>query len=44
MITTLYFIQQVFDLKEAVNYSIGLVVVCLLMLILLWLPDILQEK
>jgi preprotein translocase subunit SecE len=44
MLVTLYLIEQSFDLKEAVRYSIGLVVVCLVMLILLWLPDILKEK
>ncbi|MFM7371958.1 MAG: hypothetical protein ACKO2Z_30050 [Sphaerospermopsis kisseleviana] len=44
MVTKLYLIQQSFDLKEAFRYSVGLVVVCLLMLILLWLPDILRER
>jgi hypothetical protein len=44
MLITPYLIQQSFDMQEAVKYSIGLVVVCLVMLILLWLPDILKEK
>jgi hypothetical protein len=44
MLTTLHLLQQSFDLKDAFRYSAGLVVVCLLMLILLWLPDILKEK
>jgi hypothetical protein len=44
MLKTLYLMQQAFDLKEAVRYSIGLVVVCLVVLVLLWLPDILKEK
>lgn len=44
MLITPYLIQQSFDVGEAVRYSIGLVVVCLVMLILLWLPDILKEK
>lgn len=44
LVMTNYLMQQSFDLKEAFRYSIGLVVVCLVMLVLLWLPDILQEK
>jgi hypothetical protein len=44
MLKALYLMQQTFDLKEAVRYSIGLVVVCLVILVLLWLPDILKEK
>jgi hypothetical protein len=44
MLNTPYLMQQVFNLKESVRYSIGLVVVCLVMLLLLWLPDILKEK
>lgn len=44
MLNTLYLIQQTFDMQEAVRYSIGLVVVCLVILLLLWLPDILKEK
>lgn len=44
MLITPYLIQQSFDVGEATKYSIGLVVVCLLILILLWLPDILKEK
>ncbi|MEA5515371.1 hypothetical protein [Nodularia sp. UHCC 0506] len=44
MLTTLYLMEQSFDLKEAFRYSAGLVIVCFVMLILLWLPDILKEK
>lgn len=44
MLRTLYFMQQAFDLKESVRYSIGLVVVCLVIMLLLWLPDVLKEK
>jgi len=44
MLITLHLMQQSFDLTEAVRYSIGLVIVCLLVLILLWLPDILKQK
>ncbi len=31
-------------LKNKVNYSIGLVIVCFSILILLWLPDLLRGK
>ncbi|MDH6059596.1 hypothetical protein NWP17_03935 [Chrysosporum bergii ANA360D] len=44
MLTTLYLIQQSFNLQDAFRYSVGLVVVCLVMLILLWLPDILKQR
>jgi hypothetical protein len=43
MLQTLYLIQQAPDTSGAVPYSIGLVIVCLLFLILLWLPDILKQ-
>ena len=43
MTSTLYFIQQNFSLKESVNYSVGLVVICLVILLALWLPDILTK-
>ncbi len=39
----LYIMQQNPNMKGAFSYSVGLVVVCLLVLILLWLPDILQK-
>lgn len=44
MLKILYLMQQTFDLAEAVQYSIGLVIVCLVILMLLWLPGILKEK
>ncbi|WP_334732726.1 hypothetical protein [Nostoc sp.] len=44
LLITLDFMQVSFDLSEAVRYSIGLVIFSLLVLILLWLPDILKEK
>lgn len=44
MLNTLYLMQQTFDQAEAVKYSIGLVIVCLLVLMALWLPGILKEK
>ncbi|WP_255362926.1 hypothetical protein [Anabaena sp. CA = ATCC 33047] len=44
MLITLYLMQESFNLKESVRYSIGLVIVCLLVLILLWLPDTLKER
>ncbi len=40
----LYLMQQTFDLAEAVKYSIGLVIICLIILMILWLPGILKEK
>jgi hypothetical protein len=43
MLQTLYLMQQAPDTSGAVPYSIGLVIVCLLLLILLWLPDILKQ-
>ncbi len=44
MLKTLYLMQQTFDLAEAVKYSIGLVTVCLVILLILWLPGILKQK
>jgi hypothetical protein len=44
MLNTLYLMQQPFDQAEATKYSIGLVVVCLVVLMSLWLPGILKEK
>ncbi|MDJ0713514.1 MAG: hypothetical protein QNJ54_04760 [Prochloraceae cyanobacterium] len=40
---SLYIMQQTSNMKGAVSYSVGLVVVCLLVLMLLWLPDIIQK-
>jgi hypothetical protein len=44
MLKTLYLMQQTFDLGEAVKYSIALVIICLIILLVLWLPGILKEK
>jgi hypothetical protein len=44
MLNTLYLMQQLFDQAEATKYSIGLVIVCLVVLMALWLPGILKEK
>jgi hypothetical protein len=44
MLKIIYLMQQPFDLGEAVKYSIGLVLVCLIILLVLWLPGILKEK
>lgn len=44
MTSSLYLIQQSFSLKEPVSYSVGLVVVCLILLLALWLPDILSKN
>ena len=41
---TLYIMQQAFEMSEAIRYSVGLVIVCLLVLVLLWLPDILKKE
>ncbi|MEL6928998.1 MAG: hypothetical protein AAFO95_10215 [Cyanobacteria bacterium J06600_6] len=43
MNSPLYLIQQSFSIKESVNYSVGLVVICLVLLLALWLPDILSK-
>ena len=43
MYLNLYFIQQTFSMGEAVRYSVGLVIVCFVLLMLLWLPDILKK-
>ncbi|MGK7879827.1 MAG: hypothetical protein AB4060_06965 [Crocosphaera sp.] len=36
--------QNVNNISKNINYAIGLVVICLLILILLWLPDLLKGK
>lgn len=36
--------QNVNNISKNIHYSIGLVVICLLILILLWLPDLLKGK
>lgn len=43
MLQTLYLAQKAFDMKDAMRYSVGLVIVCLLVLVLLWLPDMLKK-
>lgn len=43
MSLSLYLMQQTFVQKDAVAYSVGLVVVCLVLLMLLWLPDVLKK-
>ncbi len=43
MFSILYLMQQTFSLGEAVRYSIGLVIVCFVLLMLLWLPDVLTK-
>ena len=43
MLSNLYLIQQNFAMGEAVRYSVGLVIICFLLLMMLWLPDILKE-
>ncbi|WP_181243750.1 hypothetical protein [Chamaesiphon polymorphus] len=41
---TIYLLQQSFNLGEAVQYSVGIVVICLAILMGLWLPGILKER
>ncbi len=36
--------QNVNNISKNINYAIGLVVICLLILVLLWLPDLLKGK
>lgn len=42
MLQAIYIMQQSFDTNNTMQFSVGLVVVCLILLILLWLPDILK--
>lgn len=44
MLKTLYLMQQTFNQGEAVQYSIALVIICLIVLLVLWLPGILKER
>ena len=39
----LYLMQQSSNMRGAFSYSIGLVLICLVVLMLLWLPDIIQK-
>jgi hypothetical protein len=43
MISHLYLMQQTFDMSEAVRYSVGLTIICFVLLMALWLPDILKK-
>jgi hypothetical protein len=43
MLQTLYLMQQVSNTSGTVPFSIGLVIICLLLLMLLWLPDIIKQ-
>jgi|GEM_PF-1420938 len=39
-----YLMQQAPDLGNTTVFSVGLVIACLLLLILLWLPDLLTKE
>ncbi|MEG4115730.1 MULTISPECIES: hypothetical protein [unclassified Microcoleus] len=39
-----YLMQQAPDRGNTTIFSVGLVILCLLLLILLWLPDLLTKK
>lgn len=43
MLKPLYIMQQTSDMDNTIQFSVGLVVVCLILLILLWLPDIIKR-
>jgi len=38
-----YVMQQTANLKESIQFSVGLVVICFILLMLLWLPDMLNK-
>jgi hypothetical protein len=42
MLKALYIMQQSSDMNNTMQFSVGLVVICLILLIMLWLPDILK--
>jgi hypothetical protein len=44
MFYTIYLMQQTFDMTEAMQFSTGLVLVCLAILMIFWLPGILNNK
>ncbi|MEG4394916.1 MULTISPECIES: hypothetical protein [unclassified Microcoleus] len=44
MLQALYLMQQAPDLGNTTIFSVGLVIACLLLLILLWLPDLLTKE
>ncbi|MEG4349415.1 hypothetical protein QUA74_06705 [Microcoleus sp. LAD1_D3] len=43
-IQPVYLMQQAPDRGNATIFSVGLVIACLLLLILLWLPDLLTKE
>ncbi|MEG4224713.1 hypothetical protein QUA35_00340 [Microcoleus sp. N9_B2] len=43
-IQPLYLMQQAPNLGNGTIFSVGLVIACLLLLILLWLPDLLTKE
>ncbi|MEG4453398.1 hypothetical protein [Microcoleus sp. N9_A1] len=43
-IQPVYLMQQAADMGNATIFSVGLVIACLLLLILLWLPDLLTKE
>ncbi len=43
MLKPLYIMQQSSDMDNTMQFSVGLVVVCLILLILLWLTDIIKR-
>lgn len=43
MFKALYIMQQSPDMSNTMQFTVGLVVVCLVLLILLWLPGILKR-
>lgn len=40
----LYLMEQAPNQKDSMIFSVGLVIICLLVLMLLWLPDILKGE
>ena len=42
MLKALYIMQQSFDMNNSMQFTVGLVLICLILLIMLWLPDILK--
>lgn len=43
MLKLLYIMQQSPEMSNAMQFSAGLVIICLLLLMLLWLPDLLKR-
>lgn len=44
MFKALYLLQTSTDMNDAMPFSVGLVVICLMVLLLLWLPDIIKKQ